>query len=192
MQYWSQEIEKQVGDRVQIMLRDPYLLTAYQLFGDEILRRSSVFHGLDRFLSEQKIRGELCFEIGTWNGLTAAILSRYFDKVVTVDIAHRDLKHDVLHALGVNNVECFDIDSNEDKAKVFRQFAGFDFAYMDGDHAHDTETDFALVKGCGRVLVHEFWPHQKPVFDLMHSLPASQVVHNGKGLALWDSTRVRE
>lgn len=188
MQFWSQEIEKQVGDRVQMVLRDPYLFAAYERFGAEVLRRSSVFHGLDRFLAERGVRGRMCFEIGTWNGLTAAVLSRYFDRVVTVDIAHQPLKRELLKHIGVTNVECVDIVDNADKSQVWKHYGGeFDFAYLDGDHANDTETDFELVKSCGRVLFHEDWPHQPSVFTLTHAiLPASEVTTNGMGLALWE------
>lgn len=190
MQFWSQEIEKQVGDRVQMVLRDGYLLSAYQRFGADILRRSSVFHGLDRFMAERGVRGHRCFEVGTWNGLTAAILSRYFDEVVSVDIAHNSIKHQVLAHLGVTNVTCVDIEDNAEKVKVWRKQGPFDFAYLDGDHANDTETDFALARGCGRVLFHEAWPWQKPVHDLVFGvLPPDQVTTNGMGLALWDSTQ---
>ncbi len=188
MQFWSAEIEKQVGDRVQIMLRDPYLLSAFERFGAEILRRSSVFHGLDRFLSDRGVRGSVCFEVGTWNGLTAAVLSRYFDRVVTVDIAHQPLKHELLAHLGITNVQCVDIRDNAHKAKVAAS-AEFDFAYLDGDHANDTGTDFELVKWCGRVLMHEVWPFQPAVFELAHSLPQDEVTFNGMGLALWDGRK---
>ena len=190
MQFWSSEIEKQVGDRVQMMLCDPYLFEAYREFGAETLRRSSVFHGLDRFMTERGIRGRSCFEVGTWNGLTAAVLSRYFDRIVTVDIAHNPLKHQVLRHLGITNVTCVDITDNAEKAQVWKKYGGdFDFAYLDGDHANDTETDFDMLKGCERVLFHEAWPWQDPVWSLIHRLPRDEVVHNGLGLALWDSTR---
>jgi predicted O-methyltransferase YrrM len=186
VQFWSSEIEKQIGDRVQMVLRDPYLLAAFERFGADILRRSSVFHGLDRFLSE-RVRGRACFEVGTWNGLTAAILSRYFDHVVTVDIADQPLKREVLDHLGIRNVECFQIESNADKAQVWKRFGGdFDGAYLDGDHANDTEADFGLVKSCGRVIFHEVWPFQAPVWNLVHQLPREEVTHGGVGLALWE------
>lgn len=186
IQLWSEQAEKQVGARVQILLEDPYLLAAFQKFGASIVRRSSVFHGLDRFLSERGIRGRRCFEVGTWNGLTAAVLSRYFDEVVTVDIAHNDIKREVLAHLGITNVVCVDIKDNAEKAKVWKRSGPFDFAYLDGDHAHDTQDDFDLVEPCGRVLFHECWPWQKSVWELVHQLPREEVAHGGLGLALWD------
>lgn len=188
LQFHSKEIEKQVGDRVQTLLKDPYLFAAYQRFGAETLRRSSVFHGLDRFMSELGVRGKCCFEVGTWHGLTAAVLSRYFDRVVTVDIENRLLKHEVLAHLGIMNVECIDIKSNEQKAAIARDL-DFDFAYLDGNHANDTESDWEITRKCKRVLMHEAWPWQEKVWRLVHQLPVEQVKFNGLGLALWDSTK---
>lgn len=184
MQFWTSETEKQVGARLQIMLETPELLSAYHRFGAEILRRSSVFHGLERFLREQQITGHRCFEIGTWNGLTAVILSKFFNEVVTVDIAHNEIKHSVLRHLGISNVRCLDIDSNDEKRGIADGLE-FDFAYLDGNHADDTEDDFAMTRKCGRVLFHEAWPWQDPVWRLVHQLPRDEVMQNGEGLALW-------
>ena len=184
MQFWTSEIEKQVGARVQIVLEDPALLRAYQHFGAEVLRRSSVFHGLGSFLAGQGVVGERCFEIGTWNALTSVILSRHFKEVVTVDIEHRAQKHEVLRLLGIDNVRCIDIDSNFEKRRVADSLE-FDFAYLDGNHADDTADDWAMTQKCGRVLFHEVWPFQPPVWDLVNSLPRDEVVIGGMGLALW-------
>lgn len=190
MQFWSAEIEKQVQARVQIALTDPQLLEVHRRFGAEAFRRSSVYHGLAAFLAAEGVRGKTCFEIGTWNALTAVVLARHFERVVSVDIEANPLKHQVLRHLGITNVRCFDIAGNAEKATIAAQFP-FDFCYMDGDHANDTETDFALARHCGRVLFHEVWPHQVPVWTLVHTLPAWQVVHGGAGLALWDEKRDR-
>ncbi len=178
-------MEKQTGARVQILLEDPVLLRVYQRFGAQPFRRSSVFHGLDKFLTDRNVHGSVCFEIGTWNGITAAVLSRYFDRVVSVDIAHNDLKHEILAHLGITNVECIDITDNSHKAKIANRLE-FDFAYLDGDHANDTESDWELTKHCGRVLFHECWPFQEPVFDLVQTLPPEEVTYGGAGLALWE------
>jgi hypothetical protein len=186
LQYWTEAMEKQVGDRLQIVMTDPLLLRAYQKFGGEPFRRSSVFHGLGRFLTEQQVRGEVCFEIGTWNGLTAVVLSQFFEQVVTVDIAHNVLRGRLLDYLGIRNVVCVDIKDNADKARVADRL-DFDFAYLDGNHADDTESDWNLTKRCGRVLFHEVWPHQPPVWELVNTLPHREVTFGGAGLALWEA-----
>lgn len=184
LEFWTEQMEKQVGARLQILLDDPMLFAAYEMFGGAPFRRSSVFHGLGKFLKDSDIRGRRCFEIGTWNGLTAAVLSRHFDEVVTVDIAHNGLKHEILSFLGVTNVRCVDIRDNPEKVRVAEE-TEFDFAYLDGDHANDTDSDFKLTKHCGRVLFHECWPHQDPVWQLVNRLPPEQVTYGGSGLALW-------
>lgn len=184
MQFWSQEIEKQVGVRVQTVLNNPDLLKAFERFGAEALRRSSVFHGLEQFLREQDVAGCRCFEIGTWNGLTSVVLSRFFDEVVTVDIAHNAMKHELIAHLGITNIRCIDIIDNAEKRRIAESLE-FDFAYLDGNHADDTEADWNMTKKAGRVLFHEAWPFQPPVWELVYSLPRDQVTHGGMGLALW-------
>ena len=188
IQTWTRDAEKQVGMRVQTILESPLLLSVYQRFGAGVFRRSSVFHGLERMLREHDISGSTCFEIGTWNGLTAVVLSQFFDRVVTVDIASNKIKHDIIAHCGITNIECFDIADNAGKGPILRGL-DFDFAYLDGDHAHDTESDFDMTRRCGRVLFHEAWPFQSPVWSLVNALPAHQIIHNGCGLALWDASR---
>jgi hypothetical protein len=183
-QLWTSAMEKQVQDRVQTVLTDKLLLSVYQRFGGDVFRRSSVFHGLGKFLRQQDIKGKVCFEIGTWNALTSAVLSRHFEKVVTIDIVSNKMKHKVLDHLGIKNVECIDIESNEDKPRVLEGME-FDFAYLDGDHANDSELDWELTRHCGRVLFQEVWVHQSPVWELVHSLPDHEVTYGGAGLALW-------
>lgn len=184
MQFWTTEMEKQVGERVQTLLGDPMLLKVYEKFGIAPFRRSSVFHGLGKFLRQSDVRGATCFEVGTWNGLTAVVLSRFFDQVVSVDIAHNALKHDIFAHLGITNVRCVDIRDNDHKAQVVKR-TEFDCAYLDGDHANDTEIDWDLTKHCGRVLFHEVWPFQPPVWKLVNTLPEAEVSYGGAGLALW-------
>jgi hypothetical protein len=190
VQFWTSEIEKQVGHRVQIILEDPYLMRVFQVFGAEALRRSSVFHGLDAFMKSSGVRGDVCFEIGTWNALTSVVLSRYFREVVTVDLARysNPTKLDVLKKLGITNVRCVDIADNTEKQRVAERLK-FDFSYMDGNHADDTGLDWEICQRGKRVLFHEVWPFQPPVWQLVHSLPPHQVTHNGMGLALWDGTK---
>jgi hypothetical protein len=86
--------------------------------------------------------------------------------------------------LGIKHVECYDIEDNVAKRKIADRTT-FDFAYLDGNHADDTAADFEMTKKAGRILFHEAWPFQPPVWNLLHSLPAHEVRYNGCGLALW-------
>jgi hypothetical protein len=189
IQHWTLAMEKQVGARVATVMGDPMLLSVFQAFGAEVFRRSSVFHGLGKFLADNDVRGKCCFEIGTWNGLTAALLSRHFEHVVTVDIAPQAIKRDILSHLGIKNVECIDITSNEKKPGVLKDIAKagrtIDCAYLDGNHHEDTESDWLLTKHVGRAIFHECWRFQSPVWSLVQSLPREEVVYGGCGLAMW-------
>lgn len=149
-----------------------------------MFRRSSVLEGFADFIDAQGFGGDCCVEIGTCNGLTAIILARHFKTVVSIDIVPNLLKHRIAgHALA-RNVRFIDIHDNAEKATVIDALT-FDAAYIDGDHASDTQTDFDLVKRCGLVLFHEYWPAQPAVFDLVNGLKKQGgVVTKGK-LALW-------
>lgn len=173
-------MEKTMAARIDAIFSDPLLCKIYRDFGGAVFRRSSVFHGLRAFLQTNQIFGDVCLEIGSWNGLTAALLSERFDKVVSIDIVDNPVKHDIAKRYGLN-IEFLHV-AQEDKAHALEHLA-FDFAYLDGDHAKDTATDFALVKRCGRVLFHEYWPAQRPVYDLVNSLGA--VNTGGTCLAYW-------
>lgn len=188
MHYWNRTMEKLLNDRIQTLLEDAELLKIYQKFGAGYFRRSSIFHGLDEILRKNKVRGELCLEYGTWNGLTAVVLSRYFKKVVTIDIAHNREKYEVIDFIKRDNIKCINIQSNAEKEEIAKRY-DFDFAYLDGNHENDTLLDWGLVKHCGRVLFHEAWPHQKPVWELVESLPKNQVIIGDDGIALWDKSR---
>lgn len=188
VQYWTSAMEKQVAYRVNVLLNDPQLLSVHQTFGRDVFRCSSALHGLDDFMREHNLRGDTCFEVGTWAGITAVILSRYFKRVVTVDVVHHPQKLQILNHLGITNVECIGIESERDKPRIIKSLGkGFDFAYLDGDHHGCTESDFEATKSCGRVLFQEVFPWQSPVWELVHSLPEAQVVRGGFGFALWNT-----
>ncbi len=185
---WTTEVEKTVGRMVQIILTDPDLLSLHQHFGGEIFRRSSVFHELSRFLEENDVRGDTCLEIGTWNAITAVILARRFRRVISIDIVSNPRAREVLDYLQVSNVELHVVSDNREKARLVESLE-FDFAYLDGDHAHDTESDFALAKHCGRVLFQECLPMQPPVWRLVRKLNPKEVTFGGIGLALWEGRK---
>lgn len=165
--------------------QDPQLWKVWQTFGAEAFRRSSAWEPeFETIIKAQKFGGRRCVEIGTYSGMTAFVLARYFDEVVSLDIFPHTGKHTYAKHLGVKNVKFIDIKDNAEKAKIIEGLE-FDAAYVDGDHG-DAQTDFDLVKRCGRVLFHEYWEQQRPVWDLVNGLRAvgGKVEVEGK-FALW-------
>jgi SAM-dependent methyltransferase len=176
----STYIEKTLAARMDAVFACPVLLDIYRTFGGAVFRRSSVFHGLPQFLDQQRIVGRTCLEIGSWNGLSAAVLARHFARVISIDVVDNPVKHDIARRFGLK-IE-FNVLRADIQATAIAQL-DFDFAYLDGDHAHRTPEDFAAVRRCGRVLFHEYWRAQPPVFDLVNSL--GPVVAGGTCFALW-------
>jgi hypothetical protein len=175
--------EKLFYERFWALHNDPVLLSVFKQFGIGVFRRSSVLEGFASFIKAKRFSGQRCIEIGSCKGLTALVLARYFDEVVSIDIVEDGDREAIANYCGVRNIRFVTVVNNEEKAAVINGLT-FDGAYVDGDHARDTVTDFALVKRCGQVLFHEYWPAQPPVWNLVNSL--GNAVTHGK-LALWKS-----
>lgn len=172
---------------------NPRLNAVLKHFGKTAFGRSSACMEFESFLQSISRGGRLgktCLEIGTFHGITAVVLSQFFDQVLCVSVDDPNaklLKEDIIHFLGIKNIAFHDARDNAEKA-AFIKAATFDFCYQDGDHTNDTPADFALVKHCGRVLFHEFWPLQPPVWNLVNSLPQHEVTRaQFDCLAYWEA-----
>lgn len=169
---------------------DPNLSEIFRRFGADAFRRSSgVEPEFIRIIEKANFRGRRCVECGTYNGITAIILSRFFEEVVSIDIFPHTIKHTLIEHLGITNIRFVDVKDNAEKARVVQALDGFDGAYVDGDHQNDTESDFALVKDCGRVLFHEYWEQQKPVWELVDRLRGAGTIQVEGKFALWTKAR---
>lgn len=153
-------------------------------FGIDTFRRSSCLDGFAQWLAEVGFTGRRCIEIGTCKGMTAIVLARLFNEVVTFDIIGDDDKCAIANFCGLKNIRFHDIANNEEKARIISKL-DFDAAYCDGNHSHDAQFDFDLVSRCGRVLFHEYWPLQPPIWELVNKLRASGKVETHGTLALW-------
>lgn len=166
-----------IGDITHGAFSNYYMKKLLGHYGKTIFGRASVCMEFEAFLKVIKAGGKCCLEIGTFNGISAVILSQFFDKVICVSvdkIDDRKKKYDVFKFLGITNIQCFDVDTNKEKDDLIKKLE-FDFCYQDGDHTRDTRSDFELVKRCKRVLFHEAWPLQAPVWNLINSLPQDEV-----------------
>lgn len=156
---------------------NPLLKAILRRFGQTAFARSSACMEFETFLKRIGARGRTCLEIGTYHGISAVVLSQYFERVICVSVDDRPrklMKRNIVNFLEIKNIEFHDVPDNVTKAEVIKGL-DFDFCYSDGDHVNDTYTDFAMVKHCGRVLLHEAWVLQPPVFNLACSLPADEV-----------------
>lgn len=178
--------EKKFYQRFYALHKNKDLVQVFKKFGIAAFRRSSVLEGFEDFIAANKFGGKVCVEIGTLHGLTACILVRHFDRVITIDIEDSPLKRKIAAALKIKNVEFIEIADNAAKRAVIADLGDFDAAYVDGDHARDTALDFQLVRSCGRVLFHEYWNAQPDVRGLVNGLRVAggHIVTEGK-LALW-------
>lgn len=186
-----EEHENIVGDITHGAWSNPLLKRVLKEFGKRAFARSSACMEFEPFLKRIGAGGKACVEIGTYNGITALVLSQYFDEVfcVSIDDDPHMIRDEVLAFAGAKNVICLDVKSNVEKAEAIGKLE-FDFCYMDGDHAHDTESDFLLVERCGRVLFHEYWPIQAPVWNLVNALPQHEVVRASHDcFAYWERGR---
>lgn len=177
-------------ERANSLIADVQLLRVWKKFGPEVFRRSAVLEGLDGFVKANGFGGKRCVEIGTCNGLTAVVLARYFDEVVTIDIAPNDIKREIAAYLKVRNIRFIDVKDNAEKTYEigrlnFQNDWDFDAAFVDGDHARDTESDFAMVERCGQVLFHEMWNPQPPVVNLVKRQSLRGTVATAGKWALW-------
>lgn len=164
---------------------DPQFAMIMKKFGEDSFRRSSgVEPEFKAIIEKHGFGGKRCIEIGTANGITALVLARTFHEVVSLDIRPHTMKRTVAEYLGVKNIRFVDIKDNAEKASLIGGLE-FDAAYVDGDHANDTVTDFALVERCGRVLFHEYWDQQPPVWNLVNTLRRRGSVEVVGKFALW-------
>ena len=170
--------EPLVGEITFGAFSNPLMRAIMKEFGRDAFARSSACMEFEAFLKRIGAGGKTCLEIGTYHGITAVLLSQYFEQVICVSIdddPKKLMKREIVSFLGIDNVEFLQIIDNKHKAEVVQRL-DFDFAYMDGDHTHDTLSDWGLVNKCGRVLMHEAWPIQSPTWNLANSLPKDEVI----------------
>lgn len=131
-------------------------------------------------------RFKTVLEIGTYKGVSAAEMSRYCERVITIDLKHGKLermgdsfdREAFWQSLGVENVELHLVEDDAEKADLINRLE-FDFAFVDGAHDQTVKNDFELVRKCGTVLFHDMDKRGRPeldyVYDFVKSLPQDQV-----------------
>ena len=156
--------------------------------GCERLVLSSGYSGLKEVLDTIGGTYDDIIEIGTHNGLSAAVLTEYGRRVFTFDIALRNseyvwnllrVRHKISSFVGTGIK--YEIDYIRHEWKDLN----FNFAFVDGWHEYySTKADFEMVKFCGRVLFHDY-DSSSGVQLLCNEIGAKKIEHN---FALWEAS----
>jgi hypothetical protein len=148
-------------------------------FGDKINHMSCVYisdgeNSLRHFLNGKKFK--TIIEIGTYQGVSTAILSEYAEKVHAIDIVDLPLRKDIFKYLGVNNVEFHKckidfLDKKKMVQKIMKE-EQVDLVFIDGDHWGDAiKQEFEMVKSIPNILIHDYEEAFPVVYDFCNNLP---------------------
>ena len=108
----------------------------------------------------ERLRPRVVVEIGTHQGVSAALLAEYAERVITIDVLPNPARHAVWDALGVRDKieEHVHKSSAGRDAEIARAANVADLSFVDGSHLMpDVERDFCLVLPTKRILLHDYW-----------------------------------
>ena len=169
---------------------------AYEEFGKHIVRGTALMMPAEegeRYVVEELFRSILekqsgvAIEIGTFRGVTTAMLAHYFDKVYTIDLIENAISAEVWKFFGIlPKIKSYVVADDEAK-QHFINSLDFDFAFIDGDHTYEgVALDFELVRKCGKVVFHDYAVSAdcKGVTDFVNELPTEEVIIK-RPFAIW-------
>jgi len=178
-------------------------------FGKEIGLHSCMLFEKDFRQFIDKIKPKIFVDIGTFKGLSAGFVAKYYaDIVYTFDIDRGEglighglsrecgqkelgIKYKVWDYLEVRDkIREFTLNPNTQyqEKKVILDNIQFDMALLDGDHQYKyVKQDFSLVKKCGAVIFDDFyWANGDDVRRFLCELSGhGEAIKVGERFALW-------
>ena len=125
-------------------------------------------------------------EVGTFWGVSTVLLCDYAEHVITLDPAKRPQKYDIWKHFGVADK----IEYRKGGVELLTPDEEYTMAFVDGDHSRESvERDFEAVRGCGRVLFHDYCDTFKGVRDAVNGIKGG-LLCVAKPFALWLSDEV--
>ena len=156
-------------------------------FGNHINHMSCVYlhdgeNCLRHFLEKLKPLKEV-IEIGTYQGVSACILAEYAEKVYTFDIEKQKLTDDIISFAGNGKVKAFIVKNRKTEAEDINKILDknkVDLVFIDGEHFHgELEKDYEMVKDFKTILVHDYHPDFKEVYDFCNGLKYCKLESKG-------------
>lgn len=159
-------------------------------FGSRELKRSALNLGNAEQIFKELLHDKgfsTILEIGTYKGATAACMSQYCDRVVTIDLVQGRLEQtdplfsrtDFWKRLEIDNIDLVLVESDEQKKQIVEQL-DFDFVFIDGGHLFDqVKFDYEVTKHCKNILFHDYTYNKKSgdngVRDFVNTLDRSKI-----------------
>lgn len=108
----------------------------YKEIHDIIFRSSSVEEsdGLRIFI--ERLKPRVVLEIGTYKGLSTAVLASVAEKVCTFDVTYQPLAKEIWRLLEVDRKIEYTIVKDVTEVEPVLKSVRFDFAYMDAEHQY--------------------------------------------------------
>lgn len=155
--------------QVDIVGEEGYLDKVVSEFGLRPLRGTAVtnmsenepgvIYNMEGWLRElfNRIKPERAVEIGTWRGVTTALLAHYSKFVLAVDLHYQEEALYLWKHFGVfNKIHFVQVENDIAKQQLLER-TDFDFAFIDAEHTYDAaKLDFGCVGKCGKVLFHDY------------------------------------
>ncbi len=160
--------------------------------GDTVVSSAAVAGGREAVIRQMErvlaLKPLTVVEIGTQDGVMAALLSRFTDCVITFDSQRSQHLDDVLSLAGVQNVGAMHT-SDRHRGMALERME-FDLAFIDiGRNYGRLKEAFADVRRCGTVLFHGYGEHpQFGVTQFVDSLKQG-VVERDPPFAWWRGTK---
>ena len=148
----------------------------YKIFGAQKINLNSCIYldDGDEHLTAymKKYKPKVILEIGTFNGVSSALMSQYAKKIYTMDILDRPIRNRIYKALNINNVDFKLVENNEDKKKYIKELfekENIDFVFIDGNHwGEEVAIDFYATEQCKKILFHDYSPAFPGVYDFVN------------------------
>lgn len=114
-------------------------------------------------------------EIGTYQGVSAAVISEYAKRVYTFDVVDLPLRQQIWDFLGVKNVHFCGNGSNKKDIDKIMKAEKVDLCFIDGEHFDgQLRKDYDLCKQCERILIHDYAMSFPEVFNFVGRLEGCQ------------------
>jgi hypothetical protein len=113
-------------------------------------------------------------EIGTYQGVSTAILAEYAKKVYTFDVVDMHLRPLIWKYLNIKNISFEFVENNKERDEKIKKILGKEkvsLCFIDGEHSKgQPKLDLEVCKKCNSILFHDYAPAWNDVYSLCNNI----------------------